>query len=232
MPDYQAIYNEQASQYELLVSREDYQGNIFRALEQIAPLSGLDVVEFGAGTGRLTCLLAPAARSIHAFDHSAHMLAVAKDKLTLSGLKNWHLAISDHRHMPLRDSVADLAISGWSICYMVVDHPDTWYAELDRALNEMRRLVKPGGRLILLETLGTGCEVPTPPSELLEYFATLDAQGFQREWIRTDYLFADLPEAQQSAKFFFGEEMLTNLQQEEQTVTLPECTGIWNLKMK
>ena len=54
MPDYQAIYQNQAAQYELMVSREDYQGNLLPALNAIRPLAGLDVVELGAGTGRLT----------------------------------------------------------------------------------------------------------------------------------------------------------------------------------
>jgi len=34
----------------------------------------LDVVEFGAGTGRITRLLAPEVQSIRAFDASEHML--------------------------------------------------------------------------------------------------------------------------------------------------------------
>jgi len=230
MPDYQTIYNEHANQYELLVSREDFQDNIFRSIDQVTPLTGLDVVEFGAGTGRLTCLLTPVVDSIFAFDHSTHMLAVSVEKLKKSDQKNWYIGVSDHRRMPVPSEFADLAISGWSICYMVVDHPSTWQVELVQALNEMQRLVKPGGFVILLETLGTGCETPIPPADLLEYYAYLEVQGFQRSWIRTDYRFPDRLEAESSVGFFFGNEMLEKIRQDEHGVILPECTGIWVLR--
>ena len=78
------IYNQHADQYELLVSREDYQRNIPQALNRIRPLDGLDVIELGAGTGRLTCMLAPVPKSIQAFDASQHMLDVAASKLEKS----------------------------------------------------------------------------------------------------------------------------------------------------
>jgi ubiquinone/menaquinone biosynthesis C-methylase UbiE len=89
-PDHPEICRSQAEQYEALVSREDYQGNILRAIQQILPLAGLSVVELGAGTGRLTCLLAPLVQSIQAFDISPHMLDVANAKLGVSGLHNWY----------------------------------------------------------------------------------------------------------------------------------------------
>ena len=106
MPDHEKIYNEHADQYELLVSREDYQRNILRALDKIRPLYGLDVVELGAGTGRLTCMLAPVVKSIRAFDASQHMLDVAIAKLGQSGLQNWRVKVADHRNLPVADRVA------------------------------------------------------------------------------------------------------------------------------
>jgi len=58
MPEHAEIYSKHADRYDLLVTREDYQQNILRAIKRIRPLGGLDVVELGAGTGRLTCMLA------------------------------------------------------------------------------------------------------------------------------------------------------------------------------
>lgn len=227
MTDHQEIYREQAAPYELLVSREDYQQNIFRALNQIVPFAGLTVAEFGAGTGRLTCMMTPVVNHIYAFDHSPHMLSVAAEKLAKGDQKNWSVAVSDHRAMAMKSGVADVAISGWSVCYVVVDNPEDWQVELTRAMDELRRVVRPGGFLILLETLGTGYEQPEPPVHLLDYYAYLESHGFQRRWIRTDYLFKDRAEAEASAKFFFGEEMIAKIREDEQGVILPECTGIW-----
>ena len=59
MPDHPEIYRSQAEGYEALVSREDHLGNLLPAIQKIASLSGKKVVEFGAGTGRLTCQMAP-----------------------------------------------------------------------------------------------------------------------------------------------------------------------------
>ena len=227
MTDHQEIYREQAAQYELLVSREDYQGNIYRALNKLIPFAGLTVADFGAGTGRLACLLAPVVNRVYAFDRSAHMLSVAAEKLAKAGQNNWSVAVSDHRHMSIKTGSVDVAVSGWSVWYVVLENPGKWEEELARALGEMHRVVRPKGMLILLESLGTGREQPDPPSELLPYFAYLEAHGFRRDSIRTDYRFQDRAEAELSAKFFFGEAMIARITQDERGVILPECTGLW-----
>jgi len=230
MPNYSEIYRKQADQYELLVAREDYQQNILRALNQVVPFEGLTVVEFGAGTGRLTCMLAPIVKFIYAFDSSQHMLNVAIAKLQKSRMQNWQIEVGDHRQISTGNGVADAAISGWSVCYMVVGNNETWQAELSKALSEMRRVIHPGGMLILLETLGTGCEQPDPPADLVAYYDYLERRGFQRTWIRTDYQFRDMPEAKKLTRFFFGDTMVKKITRDKRGVILPECTGIWWLK--
>jgi ubiquinone/menaquinone biosynthesis C-methylase UbiE len=226
MPDLEEVYSKHADQYDLLVSREDYQGNIFRALNEIRPFHALDVVELGAGTGRLTCMLAPVVKSIQAFDASQHMLDVAIARLQEGGLRNWRVDVADHRDLPLENQVADVAISGWSIVYMVVWHKQTWQRELRKALAEMKRVLRPGGTIILLETLGTGHETPHPPDELQSYFAYLDSAGFSSTWIRTDYQFVSVAEAEALTRFFFGDELAEKVARANWSI-LPECTGIW-----
>ena len=226
MTDLREVYNKHADQYEILVSREDYQHNILPALNHITLLAGLDMIELGAGTGRFTAMLAPMARTIRAFDASRHMLDVAIAKLRASPLQNWSVEVADHRCLPVEDEVADLVVSGWSIVYMVVWHEDSWQEELGKALAEMRRVLRPGGTIIVLETMGTGYEAPHPPDELAEYYAFLDGEGFCSTWIRTDYKFESLDEAETLTRFFFGEELAEKVIREN-WVILPECTGIW-----
>lgn len=101
MPDhFQTIYASQADQYEALIQREDYEGNILKTLQQIRPLANVDVVEFGAGTGRLTLMLAALVKSLRAYDGSQHMLDVAIGKLKATGLMNWQAQVSDNRAIP------------------------------------------------------------------------------------------------------------------------------------
>jgi ubiquinone/menaquinone biosynthesis C-methylase UbiE len=227
MTDCEKIYGENAAEYERLVAHEDYQENILAALKQIRPFEGLDVIDLGAGTGRLTCMLAPLVKTIQAYDVSAHMLEVAAAKLRASGLQNWHTGIADHRALPVDDRSVDLAISGWSICYTAIDYEKTWQRELGKALSEMKRVLRPGGTIIILETLGTGHETPTPPDEMKAYLDFLENEaGFFSTWIRTDYLFESLEEAKEATGFFFGEDMIENAIGTD-PVILPECTGIW-----
>jgi ubiquinone/menaquinone biosynthesis C-methylase UbiE len=227
MPDHPEIYRHQAQQYEDLVTREDYQNNIIHALEKLIVLEGLSVAELGAGTGRLTCQLVPFVKTIHAFDISQHMLDVAIKKLKKSGYFNWFTSVSDHHHILIEDNSVDLVISGWSVCYVVVDNPQTWQEELQKVIIEMQRVLHPGGKIILIETLGTGFKKPQPPENLIPYFNYLEAHGFHRTWIRTDYLFDTLEEAETLSRFFFGDEMAKKIQRTDKGFLLPECTGIW-----
>lgn len=228
MPDHPEIYRSQAEQYEALVSREDYQSNLLPALQKITSFNNKQVVEFGAGTGRLTTQIAPLARAISAFDISHHMLDLAAQKLTQSGLTNWHIQTADHRRIPVSDHSADVILSGWSVCYVVVDHPQGWQAEIDKVLAEMNRVMIPGGKIILIETLGTGFEQPHPPDHLVEYYAYLESHGFARTWLRTDYRFENIEIAKELSKFFFGEAMLEKIVNDARGIILPECTGIWS----
>lgn len=223
MTDFKQIYATQAEQYERLVAREDVEGNILKALQSIYPLANADVVEFGAGTGRLTCLLAPLVKSLRAYDESAAMLAVAERKLRDSGQANWSTAVADHRSIPLPDHCADVAIEGWAFGHFVGWHPANWRDETGRALAEMERLLRPGGLMILLETLGTGFETPTPPEHLRPFYHWLESEHhFAHTWIRTDYHFASQEEATELLGFFFGPEMAARAQ-----IRFPECTGLW-----
>ena len=225
---FQNIYAHHADQYEALVAREDYQGNILAALQQIRPLHNLDVVEFGAGTGRLTCLLAPLVKSIRAYDASAHMLDVATARLRALNLANWQTAVADNRRLPTESGSADLAIEGWSFGHCVGWFPGSWREEIDGALAEMRRVLRSGGTMVLLETLGTGRETPQPPTAgLAECYAWLEQErGFNASALRTDYRFGSLTEAERLTRFFFGDELADTVVQNN-WVNLPECTGIW-----
>jgi ubiquinone/menaquinone biosynthesis C-methylase UbiE len=225
--DYQEIYARHGERYDRLVAREDCRGNILPALQAIRPLQGLTVVELGAGTGRLSRLLAPLVARIHLLDASRHMLDLAAHKLASSGLANWQVQVADNRSLPVEDHVADLAISGWSLGYLVGEYPESWRHEVEVALREMARILRPGGTIVILETLGTGHETPHPPTQgLADYYAFLEARGFSATWIRTDYCFASLQEAEELARFFFGDELAAEVVQNE-WVILPECTGIW-----
>jgi 2-polyprenyl-3-methyl-5-hydroxy-6-metoxy-1,4-benzoquinol methylase len=58
MPTEKEVYTAHADQYERLIRREDYQGNILREIEECVTLKGLDIADIGAGSGRVSRLVA------------------------------------------------------------------------------------------------------------------------------------------------------------------------------
>lgn len=230
MTTQEEIYKTEGDKYEALIAREDYQGNILKALREIAPLENRLVLDLGAGTGRLACLLAPHVSRIRAFDVSEEMLRVCKQKLTASGLPNWQVDLADHRKLPIADQSADLAVSGWSVSYLAVWNPNTWREEMESWLGEMKRVLRPGSFIVLFESLGTGNESPIKLEHLKDFYPWLDEVGFQNKWIRTDYKFESLAEAEELSRFFFGDELGNRVVQNNWTI-LPECTGVWWLQL-
>lgn len=226
MADHKDIYGNEAQKYQALVRREDYQGNLLPAILTIDPLRGKEIIELGAGTGRITCKIAPFARRLVASDISHHMLILGKMHLTRLGLNNWFLSLESHTALPFMDDCADLIIAGWSFCYAAIDAGENWQGGLERALSEAARVLRPGGKLILIESLGTGFEFPNRPEVLKNYLDYLDKEGFTSTWFRTDYLFKDLEEARALTSFFFGEDPLL-MWEEKNGVIVPECTGLW-----
>lgn len=226
--DYETIYRERATEYDRLVSAEDCDGNLLPAIERVAPLAGAHVVEVGAGTGRVTRLLVSRGARVTGFDRSEAMLAVARRRLAEVSETGWDLRCADARKLPVADGSADLAIAGWVFGHLRSWNADAWRNAIGEGLDEMARAVRPGGALILLETLGTGSEAPRPPSpELAEYYGWLERdRGFTREALRTDYLFPDVETAAGVMEFFFGQAFADRIRSEG-WARVPECTGLW-----
>ena len=226
MPTEKEVYDAHADQYELLILREDYQNNLPKEINKIKDTRGVNLVELGAGTGRLTRFLAKDAAHVAASDLSHHMLSQARDVLEDQELAHAFLCVADMRLTPYAPATADVVIAGWSFCYLAVWGEDNWKRELELGLEEANRLLRPGGVMIMLENYGTGYETPNPPPHLNGYFEFLKANGFQSTWLRTDYQFKDLSEAVQLSSFFFGEELSGKVRKNEWAL-LPECTGLF-----
>ncbi|MFC4598275.1 class I SAM-dependent methyltransferase [Cohnella hongkongensis] len=228
MPNHDAIYREEAEQYHEMIAR---QPNLLPVIEEIVPVRGLDIVDMGAGTGRLSAVLAPLAKSLISLDASEAMLRVTEHRLRATGLANWSVRVADHRELPVPDGSADLVVSGWSVCYLTAADVPGWERNLERIIAEIKRALRPGGAVVLFETMGTGCESPAPPALLQPYYRKLTSDyGFSYRWIRTDYEFDDAAQAERLARFFFGDELGDRVAA-DRLARLPECAGVWWLKL-
>lgn len=231
MPDRLAIYRNDPWTYDLLISREDYQENIPKMLKQIHDFSGLDIADIGAGAGRLATLLVPQAHSLLLTDNAGPMLKVAAEKLTKMGFKNFRTHVCNFTEIPTEDESLDAVVEGWALCTTALRSP-SWEITLKDSFNEMKRVLRPHGTIVLFETLGTGQEKPSAPNERFAalYQSLEKDHGFEHTWIRTDYKFESLEEKEHLLKFFFDQEML-DAGAKNESLIYPECTGVWWKKL-
>jgi ubiquinone/menaquinone biosynthesis C-methylase UbiE len=99
------------------------------------------VVEVGFGSGRNVRHYPASVTRVLAVEPSERARQMARRHIEASTVPV-ELVGLDGQDLPLADGVADAVLSTWTLCTI----PD-----LDRALAEMRRVLRPGGRLHFLE---------------------------------------------------------------------------------
>lgn len=221
------IYEEDAAHYDALISAEDADGQLPRALEVHVSFEGARVADIGAGTARLTRILCEHAAHVDLIDRAGPMLEVGRIRLEALGRKQFQIHQADARSLPLPSASYDIAMAGWVFGHFRHWMPEGWKDEVRAALGEMRRILRPGGSLFVIETLGTGHEVPRQHPALDEYFAYLEQEDLTRQWIRTDYVFPDVETAASITGRFFGEAFSERVRKEQWT-RVPECTAIFS----
>lgn len=223
------VYREQADGYDELVSAEDADGRLARALAELLP-AGAALADVGGGTGRVTRIVAARLSRSIVIDREPAMLAVAERRLRQAAPQlPVELVVADARALPLPDDCVDASIAGWVFGHFRHWMPEGWRGEVESAVREMLRVTRPGGPVIVIETLGTGHEAPRAHPALDEYFARLEQLGFARTWLRTDYAFPDAATAARVVGAFFGEALAARVARDGLT-RLPECTAVFTLR--
>lgn len=105
---------------------------LINKLHTIFDLTGCDVVDIGAGTGRSAMEAAKKAKRVFAVDLYESVVSFGKNALQNIGVTNVHYVIGDREHLPLAENSVDVAINTW--------------AELNP--HEAYRVIKPNGYLI------------------------------------------------------------------------------------
>jgi ArsR family transcriptional regulator len=111
-----------------------------RALGHLLP--PLRVADLGCGDGALTAEIARWARSVVAVDHDPRSIAAARRNLRRQGHRGVRFLCEDFIHLSLADRSVDVAILSQAL------HSCT---DPDAALRQARRILVPGGRLLLLD---------------------------------------------------------------------------------
>ncbi|MCL4258258.1 MAG: methyltransferase domain-containing protein [Anaerolineales bacterium] len=242
MDHFRNVYTNKADAYHALIAAEDADGNLLPALQATAPLAGARVLDLGSGSGRIPLLLGGLDCTIVASDlHMAMLREQQNQILSLRGepqaqrsnpQAGWPLVQADGRQTPFVSGWADVVTAGWAFGHLVGWYPDAWQQQAGRAIAEMQRTGKPGGTLIIMETLGTGVLQPAPPhAGLAAYYAWLETEhGFVRTTVATDYDFGSVERAVELCSFFFGEEMAERVRANGWS-RVPEWTGVWGKRL-
>ncbi|MEO8682564.1 MAG: metalloregulator ArsR/SmtB family transcription factor [Vicinamibacterales bacterium] len=111
-----------------------------RALGMLLP--PLDVADLGCGEGYLTVETARWARRVVAVDRAAGVLARAKALAARKRLSNITWKKGELEHLPIDDGAVDVALLSQALHHA---------GDPSRALAEAARILKPGGRLLILD---------------------------------------------------------------------------------
>jgi ubiquinone/menaquinone biosynthesis C-methylase UbiE len=139
------VYNEEESKRtEQAYLSPEIERQRQRTIEVIDPQPGERIVDVGCGPGLLAHELAPAVGDtgrIIGADSSAAMLELAKKRC--AHLPNIEFVECDATDLEVDEASADLVTCTQVLLYVT---------DVEKALEEMFRILKPGGRVIIMET--------------------------------------------------------------------------------
>jgi len=100
------------------------------------------IADLGAGDGSSALLLSQSAERVIAIDSSEKMLEVARDQARRAGASNVEFRLGEMEEVPIDDASVDLVFLSQSLHHAA--HPE-------RALREGHRILRTGGRIVILD---------------------------------------------------------------------------------
>jgi ubiquinone/menaquinone biosynthesis C-methylase UbiE len=135
----QTVFGQRAAFY--TTSAEHKDKVVLDRLVELAHVQSTDVVlDVATGTGHTAFAFAPHVKSVIATDVTPEMLNEGEHLMAESGIQNMEFRIADAHDLPFEDTAFDIVT-----CRRVAHH----FVDIRRALREIRRVLKPGGRLVI-----------------------------------------------------------------------------------
>jgi SAM-dependent methyltransferase len=130
---------------------------VLAALERITPLSGKRIADVGTGIGHYPMLLARRTGRTYGVESDAALLAEARRRVADAHQPNIRIVEGDPGCLPLRDGAVDIVLTA-------AITPDDASLPL---ITEALRVIRPGGRLIVLGYYGRDDVAPLLQPELV-----------------------------------------------------------------
>jgi phosphatidylethanolamine/phosphatidyl-N-methylethanolamine N-methyltransferase len=168
------VYDKIARVYDLTFGPTLHPGRLI-ALERMGIKPGDKILEVGVGTG-INASLYPKHCHVTGIDFSALMLEKARERVAKKGVKNVRLKEMDAANLTFADDSFDIVYAPYVIS--VVSDPV-------RVVNEMRRVCRPGGKIVILNHFRSHTPVVARVERAISPFtvhigfkADLDLPGF------------------------------------------------------
>ena len=111
----------------------------------VAALDQPKVLDLGCGAGHASFATAPFAREVIAFDLTAGMLEVTATAAKERGFSNISTTQGSVEELPFNSQQFDFVVSRYSAHH---------WKDVTRALQEVKRVLKPGGQVCVIDTTG------------------------------------------------------------------------------
>jgi len=185
------LYQEQI--LPILINFSMRQKNLAAYRRRVVPAAQGRVLEIGIGSGLNLPFYSPTVQQVIGLDPSPKLLAMAR-RTERPGSGKVEFVEGSAEEIPLEDASIDTVVTTWTLCSV----PDA-----SRALGEMRRVLRPAGRLLFVEhgrapdpsvvrwqdrltpiwkRIGGGCHLNRAIGVLIE------GAGFQFDRLETGYM--------------------------------------------
>ena len=140
--DTKEFFNEVAPQWEEISRNYSDETLKTKLMESDFLTKSMILVDLGAGDGFISRFAAPFVKKVIAVDISGEMLQELRRKAKSGGLRNIETLESDGQDVSLSDSSVDVVCANMYLHH--IEQPEV-------AIQEMYRIVKPGGRVFLAD---------------------------------------------------------------------------------
>ena len=166
----------------------DRKGKVIKYLDERLP-DGL-VLDVGAGNGFTAEKLIREGRLVIPMEPDEKMIDCSKNLIWSNGVA---------QSIPFHTNTFDAMYSTWAFFFDGIK-------DIDKGISEVERVVKDGGRIIIIDNYGDDEFCSYSPNDITSSVDPWSERGFEYEVIHTEFIFDDVQEAKELLTFYFGEQ--------------------------